>query len=718
MSQNIFINTSLEKQLQMYKSFEEIVNDNLQNNFNQNVNSNLIIEKNNRISYDNLFKTVKYGSLQELFNIALADIIINYPKIVFLPFDKISKNYNTLNNITYISLYVSNIDNVNNYDILNFNIPILYDNINDNKISIVNSSIIGNEFVIECAGNINFNNDIIFLESDFFEKNYLNKIDDFSYHLLIHGIKIPLSKEVNNNVFTYEELIKIPQYKNISYNFLSNEYENYINETYKLLKNYDDNHANKIFNKLIPENITSLTISDNYNLINEGNFNILLTFIGIYIDKFYAKTNNLIDIPVNYLDNFLHTIKGQKNSIISFLKNNGINENFILVNENDVNIIDNKINEYNVLFDVVNDIVQELLYIFQKKSDTIDVSFNDINCITNKNVVTTFEFCKNKNYDECNQCFYENDIIVKKYEITPNDLNNNCNNIQPNIVFDFTKNVYIFQETENYNPSFIIDLMYNCNDDNTISYNYNIYGGIPPYNIIGLEENYSLNDPYYCYVIDSTGCISNFIIGTFICEEQVDCSGLFLDINYECLEDGTIISDVSYGGMPPPYEYEGIGNNEIVNNGQILYGKVNNRGCIIEKSVIVNCDNILCQYLELQTLMEVISLNDEDVIEINLNFEVFGDIFNNEISDTTDYNIYILIDNENVVGNPLNNNYTTDSGASKFYIDRENIIDNLISINVNYTITIDNCQYNDNYVYEINLNNVGNHIIYNKIWND
>ena len=405
-----------------------------------------------------------------------------------------------VNNIINILSYNSNIDILSSDYVLN-----LSSNIIDNKYDLLENGIILNNInfsYLEILSNINFINNTLLFDDIYIEKelnvilrldyldynsNILFKFNDKRYNLfenyinnlnlysiiinnnlsnldLINHLKLELDND--NKVINNENIFKGHNILNINYNFKKDNYYSNIDKLSNI-------------NLLINENV--LKINENYsylNIILNLNIDFGDEFIGSNTISIYDIRLNKIDIfnnekgtyyiysnnnPLSFNNNGLNLFN---DLFINLLENNGIKENYYLINSNLDKIID--IN-YNILSFDKND------NDYIKSNIDLSIIYNDSNInIRNIPIIYLNDYTHN--------LFIINIGIVFKL---------NLNNI---ILFENNSNIYINNNEyifENNIGIYVKDIRYNLINSNlefTDGSNLNLLN-----NIIKYKNNYKYN---------------------------------------------------------------------------------------------------------------------------------------------------------------------------------------------------------------------------------
>lgn len=668
-------------------------------------------------SYEEILKVFKYSSLTERLIIAVSEIITYYPKYIFFNSSDVNLNYNPFTNETTISIHIDDVQNPNEYKISEFvNID---NNFNGNIISAVNDN---TYYKITVKNKLNldlFNEEILYLTENI---KYEENLSDFSMYFLHNGIIIPEEKTVGIEKYEYEIVMKLPVFNEVSYDFNSKQFKNFLKNLYEKSDKFDEIHANRLLGGLIPNNISSITIGDENSVINNSNLNQLFLTAGTFFDNYINIILNLFNINYQYdfdiIKNYYAKYRGNKQVIYDIFNILNIpnelilygNDDFVTEHDTNVSISENEnfLYEKNSYSEIaITNVGDEIVY-----------NITQNNCIQTTTGTTYLNtICPIRYLDECDKCEYEIDNYMYKISIDYADIYENiCNEIEPQVVFSNATQTYQYVETEGYNPTFMVDVFFNCNienDDLIITTDITTIGGTPPYTYYGLQPNQEItnNRPYYLYATDRHGCVSHVVTGITCCQEPPDCEDFFFILDYECLSNGTILAKSLFGGLDGDYTYEGVEHNSLVSNGEILYGRAeSSTGCVIEKTIVVDCPENNCNYLELKTILEVIEVTDE-IITLNINYEVFGDNFNDQVDI-----VKLTASGNDLIGTPVVSIFNNDSGAKKYNFDiSEQGIPDTLSIEIAYRITIENCVYETTYNYNINIQ-TGNHVQYDYAW--
>lgn len=269
---------------------------------------------------------------------------------------------------------------------------------------------------------------------------------------------------------------------------------------------------------------------------------------------------------------------------------------------------------------------------------------------------------------------------------------------------------------------FFADIWYNCIDETQSEVFFNIYGGMPPYNITGVSNGQTItNDTKNSLTIqDSNGCEMSYIIFNS-CVDPCIGSNLVATIEYDCLLDdfgdntGTAQITVSASGGVPPYSFTGVQTNDIVEHGEIItVYVVDSNGCQSETvGVTVNCASPVlpaCDDLDLITSLEVkdVDLASKTAIvdfAFGINNIPTGLNINSVEVETTG----VGSDNNYLVGSPVTSIFTTLSGADSLLLSFvPDNVKNSITLSHDITINLTNeCQYTYSVTLFVNPQNLG-----------
>lgn len=277
----------------------------------------------------------------------------------------------------------------------------------------------------------------------------------------------------------------------------------------------------------------------------------------------------------------------------------------------------------------------------------------------------------------------------------------------------------------------IMDVWYECSGNTSAILNYNIYGGTPPYQVVGGQNGdvLTVGNTYNFFAQDVKGCISDTVEVLVECINPCQGVNIDVDLSYTCiltdfgLNTGKAIAHVSVTGGTPPYSFIGVRNGQIVNDGQTATVRVRDaNGCLsVTKRVKIICPEPAlapCQdlFLEasLETTMSSLANKTARVNLVynldNLPFSVYVDsvqLVATGIGATAGY----------LVGNPVTSSFTNIIGAETYSLDFDP--DNMpTSIQIQFQMTVvltNECEYVDTFTLSCNPQNLGNQNSYTTI---
>ena len=546
-------------------------------------------------------------------------------KIIYL------KNFIERENINEnIFLVNNNNNNNNNNNEIKYDILIGY----ENDVVYINKKIFYEDLLI--------NDKIFIINRNFFENdNYLFKIENF-YKNIIINIEIYYYEnddENNNKIILIEK--NFEYFFNINFNkeiFIKNN-ENKINNFYIKLKSnfvtffrlffdYEENFIIKnsinIFN--LNENFTEFNINKNDNIfIKSNNCNFYYKN-----EKFdYLFLNNEENIQLKNYDN--------NNCIINFISiENNNNNDFITINEGNYSFNFLNKNEYKFNFPFIyNNNINNLNIYIESKND-LKVFYIINNNENNNNKIEI----KNYNFIDINneiKLFCSKNLLCNIYLIVNN--NNIKNDNEFNIKFEIIKSNLIEVQNfkynyyyENNNKSFLIYNNNNTknkenyleiflNDENNFNielYSDNIkyknYSKLKKINKIGsnifIIDNNIYKNKFIFNIFNNNNNNKNEFIFKFS-NNYYDFNKLNKKIEYKFIEKKIIINFENilyyYNDIENLVYYINIYNNNIKNKNSIIYNNYKN---IKKISVFENYKKTI----------EVIINNNNDIFNINNTF--------------------------------------------------------------------------------------------------
>ncbi len=386
---------------------------------NLGVNYEEVIKSNTEtfVNFDreNILNYASYGSLRNRFNIALSEIIVNFPGSLHVKnqVEGLRKNnilnyqYNSSSNISFFNIPVSCLENkfflkYSQNDLLNAenndlkNLTVSYERyeiyITSNKLSFkilnLEPSISLSEGYIQATVEGNpFPNSINGVESLSFHikpksvelNNFINSLDSLEFHMMNRDVngnfnfKIKIPQEVETGRVSYIPLeIKWPRSDGYNIDYDTRNYSVYISDLLNLADTIDESKTNLLIRKYF--NISLLEYGD-----TDGKIRTLLELYGNSFDKMK-----------NFIDSIAYTNKvtyDKKDNIPDkFIKNLARSLGWDIVSVGDgVNVIENFVGQTENIFnegipaevdyDLWRRIVLNSSYLFKSKGTKKSLKF-------------------------------------------------------------------------------------------------------------------------------------------------------------------------------------------------------------------------------------------------------------------------------------------------------------------------------------------------------
>ena len=468
-----------------------------------------IIIKGTLITNQNLYHNIKFINLNNE---------LSKPRILFLKYnitDDISNNeenlYDSITRNFDVSGYSFNVndlnirDNSNNdkmkYIIYNLNYYKNYKNsdyyniklsdfvnLNDLSSSSIGESPDINKLSIkinniDLSNNYNNNNQINYNSSDF---SNIYSIDNTDISIIDINNSIDLS---NDNLLLYNKLDNITTL-NLTYKYESNNITNYTNidTSFIVLKNYDyyTNKFGKIYlnkkyfsinSKILGYNNNFYTNNNYFYNLHNSNGTIFLS-LGNGITGLTQNDFKKIKIDLRYTD-IISSLGFLENR--NYLSTNKIIFSNNLQNTDSISDISNYLIDNNYNYDYTNIFYTIITY---NNNKVFDLDISDLYYVFNQDFSNNLYYSKYKNYEiKNNKLQYFNnsyDINNENYNISEDTIKIDDKNyrltVNNNNSYNFTSNTlqldFRFNYSQQFDVSFILELIYNDNNNDIIIENF------------------------------------------------------------------------------------------------------------------------------------------------------------------------------------------------------------------------------------------------------
>lgn len=277
----------------------------------------------------------------------------------------------------------------------------------------------------------------------------------------------------------------------------------------------------------------------------------------------------------------------------------------------------------------------------------------------------------------------------------------------------------------------IMDVWYECSGTSVAILNYNIYGGTPPYQVVGgdIGDVLTVGNTYNFFAQDVKGCISDTVEVLVECINPCQGVNIDVDLTYDCIltdfgvNTGKAIANVTVSGGTPPYSFIGVRDGQIVNDGQTAMVRVRDaNGCLSEtKRVKIICPEpelAPCQDLFLEASLETtMSSIANKTARVNLVYNLDNLPFSVYVNSVQVVATGVGTTAGYLVGNPVTSTFTNIIGAETYSLDFDP--DNMpTSIQIQFQITVvltNECEYVDTFTLSCNPQNLGNQNSYTNV---